>query len=146
MRNSGATTVVEGIGDHGCEYMTNGQVVVLGTTGNNFGAGMSGGLAYVLDQEGTFEKRCNRAMVTLERLSKADDITALKGLIYKHLEVTESGRAKDILADWPRFEPLFWKIVPLAPAIPIVSVVLSTTAPDPVKPPTSSGSSEPAKV
>src|SRR5208282_4719598 len=96
VRNSGATAVVEGIGDHGCEYMTNGQVVVIGETGKNFAAGMSGGIAYVLDQEGTFEQRCNRAMVTLQRLSDPDDVKALKGLIYKHLELTESARAKEI--------------------------------------------------
>src|SRR3984885_9913385 len=98
VRNSGATAVVEGIGDHGCEYMTNGQVVVLGGTGKNFGAGMSGGIAYVLDQEGTFEKRCNTSMITLHRLANADEVNALKGLIYKHLELTESVRAKAILS------------------------------------------------
>jgi len=108
--------VVEGIGDHGCEYMTNGKVVVLGGTGKNFGAGMSGGLAYVLDEEGLFEKRCNRAMITLHRLGDADEINALKGLIFKHLELTESNRAKEILGEWSRFEPLFWKVQPLPPA------------------------------
>ena len=86
VRNSGATTVVEGIGDHGCEYMTNGKVIVLGMTGKNFAAGMSGGLAYVLDLEGDFEKRYNKAMVTLSRLTDAEEATALKGIIYKHLE------------------------------------------------------------
>ncbi|HUB68186.1 MAG TPA: glutamate synthase large subunit [Candidatus Methylacidiphilales bacterium] len=115
VRNSGATAVVEGIGDHGCEYMTNGRVVVLGATGKNFGAGMSGGIAYVLDREGVFEQRCNRAMVTLQRLADADEINALKGLIFKHLELTESARAKEILGDWARFEPLFWKVAPHPP-------------------------------
>jgi glutamate synthase (NADPH/NADH) large chain/glutamate synthase (ferredoxin) len=118
VRNSGATAVVEGIGDHGCEYMTNGKVVVLGTTGKNFGAGMSGGMAYVLDQEGSFEKRCNTSMITLHRLSDADEITALKGLIFKHLELTESVRAKDILGEWSKYEPLFWKVAPLPPVLP----------------------------
>jgi glutamate synthase (NADPH/NADH) large chain/glutamate synthase (ferredoxin) len=110
--------VVEGIGDHGCEYMTNGRVVVLGATGKNFGAGMSGGSAYVLDREGTFEQRCNRTMVTPQRLTDPDEINALKGLIFKHLELTESARAKEILGDWARFEPLFWKVAPQAPATP----------------------------
>ena len=135
VRNSGAVTVVEGIGDHGCEYMTNGRVVVLGLTGKNFAAGMSGGLAYVLDREGNFEQRCNRAMVNLQRLSNADDISELKGLIYKHLELTESARAKEILGDWPRFEPLFWKVVPMAPA---------TVAPS--APAAPAASTEPVKV
>jgi len=116
VRNSGASTVVEGIGDHGCEYMTNGQVVVLGVTGKNFGAGMSGGIAYVLDQEGTFEQCCNKAMVTLQRLSDPFESKTLKGIISKHYELTESARAKVILGDWTRFEPLFWKVVPQPPA------------------------------
>jgi glutamate synthase (NADPH/NADH) large chain/glutamate synthase (ferredoxin) len=143
VRNSGATTVVEGIGDHGCEYMTNGQVIVLGETGKNFAAGMSGGVAYVLDLEGTFEKRCNRAMVNLLRLSDAEEISALKGIIYKHLELTESTQAKEILGDWVRFEPLFWKIMPqppanLAPAAAVASGVMVS--------PTPSISGEPAKA
>ena len=71
---------------------------------------MSGGIAYVLDQEGTFEQRCNKAMVTLHRLSEPEEINALKGIIYKHLELTESARAKEILGDWTKFEPLFWKV------------------------------------
>src|SRR5471030_2498256 len=99
VRNSGAIAVVEGIGDHGCEYMTNGRIVVLGVTGKNFAAGMSGGVAYVLDQEGTFEQRCNKAMVSLQRLSDPAEVKGLKELIYKHLDLTESARAKEILAD-----------------------------------------------
>ncbi|MDB4793646.1 glutamate synthase large subunit [Methylacidiphilales bacterium] len=143
VRNSGATTVVEGIGDHGCEYMTNGQVVVLGATGKNFAAGMSGGIAYVLDQEGIFEKRCNRAMVNLQRLSGAEEISALKGIIYKHLEMTESGRAKEILGDWPRFEPLFWKVVPQPPAILAPAAAAASGV---LVPPTPTASGEPAKA
>src|ERR1700733_8285062 len=115
VRNSGATAVVEGIGDHGCEYMTNGRIVVLGVTGKNFAAGMSGGVAYVLDQEGTFEQRFNKAMVGLERLSDPFETKSLKETIYKHLELTESARAKEILGDWPKFEPLFWKVAPHPP-------------------------------
>ena len=118
VRNSGATAVVEGIGDHGCEYMTNGQVVVLGATGKNFAAGMSGGIAYVLDQFSTFELRCNRAMVTLHRLENAEETKNLRGLIYRHLELTDSARAKEVLDDWAYFEPLFWKVAPLPPAAP----------------------------
>jgi glutamate synthase (NADPH/NADH) large chain/glutamate synthase (ferredoxin) len=136
VRNSGATAVVEGIGDHGCEYMTNGQVVVLGETGKNFAAGMSGGIAYVLDKDGTFEKRCNTAMVTLHRLTTPDEVNAVKGLIYKHLELTESARAKEILAYWARFEPLFWKVLPTPPAPvapPAAPAATSTTSGEPAK-------------
>ncbi len=118
VRNSGATTVVEGIGDHGCEYMTNGQVVVLGATGKNFAAGMSGGVAYVLDEKNDFESRCNRAMVNLHRLGPAEEIKAVRALVYRHLELTESARAREILNDWARFEPLFWKVEPLPPVPP----------------------------
>jgi glutamate synthase domain-containing protein 2/glutamate synthase domain-containing protein 1/glutamate synthase domain-containing protein 3 len=146
VRNSGATSVVEGIGDHGCEYMTNGRVVVLGLTGKNFGAGMSGGMAYVLDQEGTFDQRCNKAMVNLQRLSDTEEINALKGIIYKHLELTESARAKEILGDWAKFEPLFWKVAPLPPVTPPPITTLTTTQGDPVKPAPSSASGEPAKA
>jgi glutamate synthase domain-containing protein 2/glutamate synthase domain-containing protein 1/glutamate synthase domain-containing protein 3 len=115
VRNSGANAVVDGIGDHGCEYMTNGTIVVLGTTGKNFGAGMSGGLAYVLDTENVFEKKINPAMIGLERLSADDDTLRLKELIYKHLELTESATAKEILGNWAKFQPLFWKVVPHPP-------------------------------
>ena len=118
VRNSGGIAVVEGVGDHGCEYMTNGTVVVLGSTGKNFGAGMTGGVAYVLDLESKFSKRYNPQLVTPERLSSPDDIVTLKGFIARHLELTESELAKEILADWPRFADSFWKVsssVPVAP-------------------------------
>ncbi len=127
VRNSGATTVIEGIGDHGCEYMTNGTVIVLGETGKNFGAGMSGGVAYVLDEAGTFEKRFNPGMVGIERLKESADITKLKELIYRHLEVTESGFAKEILANWAKYEPIFWKVVPHTPK-PIVAAPVAVEA------------------
>ena len=140
VRNSGATAVVEGIGDHGCEYMTNGRIVVLGLTGKNFAAGMSGGVAYVLDREGTFEERCNKAMVGLERLSDPADIKVLKELIFKHLELTESGRAKEILADWAKYEPLFWKVCPHPPVQPPSGPAqTATTAPPSATPPGASG-------
>ena len=115
VRNSGATAVVEGLGDHGCEYMTNGTVAVLGPTGRNFGAGMTGGVAYVLDEKGNFESHLNPQLVRLECLAGEADAAPLKELIYQHLENTESERARQILADWARYEGMFWKVVPLPP-------------------------------
>jgi glutamate synthase (NADPH/NADH) large chain len=134
VRNSGAIAVVEGVGDHGCEYMTGGMVVVLGKTGRNFAAGMSGGVAYVLDEDGTFPQRCNLAMVQLEpvpeeaaasemgvidghgrvhfnHLNKADE-AALRGKIEKHLRYTGSARAKHILDNWATYLPKFVKVMP----------------------------------
>ena len=125
VRNSGATAVVEGTGDHCCEYMTGGTVAVLGRTGRNFAAGMSGGIAYVLDEDGSFEKRCNLAMVTLEKVLPAAeqtddgtrhngiaDETLLKSLIEKHLAETGSELARRILADWTAFRARFVKVFP----------------------------------
>jgi glutamate synthase (NADPH/NADH) large chain len=125
VRNSGATAVVEGTGDHGCEYMTGGTVVVLGQTGRNFAAGMSGGMAYVFDESGSFEKRCNLAMVTLEKVLPAaeqandgtrhkgePDETLLKTLIERHLAETGSQLAQRILADWPGSRAKFVKVFP----------------------------------
>jgi len=114
VRNSGAIAVVEGVGDHGCEYMTNGAVLILGATGKNFGAGMTGGVAYVLDLEGKFESLYNPQLVCLERLD-GEDVPLLQQMIYSHLEKTESERARKILAEWPSFEPKFWKVKPHAP-------------------------------
>src|SRR6185369_4882686 len=102
VRNSGATAVVEGVGDHGCEYMTGGTVVILGRTGKNFGAGMTGGQSFVLDLEEKFAAPYNPGLVTIERLGE-DDRIAVQQLIYNHLEATESARAHEILADWPHF-------------------------------------------
>ncbi len=116
VRNSGGTAVVEGVGDHCCEYMTNGTVVVLGSTGKNFGAGMTGGVAYVLDLEDAFPERYNPQLITPERLSNETDVVALKALIYKHLELTESDIAKEVLSDWPKFSGKFWKVCPTVPA------------------------------
>ncbi|MEW5788248.1 MAG: glutamate synthase-related protein [Pseudomonadota bacterium] len=125
VRNSGATAVVEGTGDHGCEYMTGGTVVVLGQTGRNFAAGMSGGIAYVLDTDGLFDKRCNLAMVTLEKLLPADqqpddgtrhkhtaDEVLLKDLVQQHLEATGSAVARDILDHWAEYRTRFVKVFP----------------------------------
>ena len=119
VRNSGVTAVIEGVGDHGSEYMTGGLLLVLGRTGKNFGAGMTGGVAYVLDLDDTFPAKLNPELVSLERLETEVDIVTVQKLIYKHLERTESDRAKEILGDWDRYEPKFWKIRPThIPAAP----------------------------
>jgi glutamate synthase domain-containing protein 2/glutamate synthase domain-containing protein 3 len=113
VRNSGATAVVEGLGDHGCEYMTKGLVVVLGKCGRNFAAGMSGGIAYVLDEKGDFaEKRCNTAAVDLEPIEQEDDDRLLRDLINRHFEHTGSPRAKWILENWAGMLPKFVKVFP----------------------------------
>ncbi|MGE5640250.1 MAG: glutamate synthase large subunit, partial [Clostridia bacterium] len=112
VRNSGAAAVVEGVGDHGCEYMTGGTVVVLGETGRNFAAGMSGGFAYVLDLQGEFNKRCNAAMVDLEPVIDPDDDARLKRLIENHARYTGSKRAAEILADWAKYRARFVKVFP----------------------------------
>jgi glutamate synthase (NADPH) large chain len=128
VRNSGALAVVEGVGDHGCEYMTGGTVVVLGETGRNFAAGMSGGIAYVLDEDGTFATRCNSAMVKLEPvLGEAEqeakvardiwhfgqtDEAILRDMLEKHARHTGSSRARSILDSWTRFRPKFVKVFP----------------------------------
>ena len=141
MRNSGATVVVEGAGDHCCEYMTGGVVVVLGRTGRNFAAGMSGGIAYVLDEDNTFKQRCNLAMVELEPIlgeeeiseqiyGHANDLEAhgkvdmssdmtrydaerLRILITRHARFTGSKRAAEILADWDKYRTMFRKVMPV---------------------------------
>jgi glutamate synthase domain-containing protein 2/glutamate synthase domain-containing protein 3 len=113
VRNSGATAVVEGVGDHGCEYMTNGLVLVLGSCGRNFAAGMSGGIAYVFDERGDFtEERCNLESVDLEPLLDAHDVQVVKTLIVRHLELTWSPRAKWLLDNWQESAPRFIKIFP----------------------------------
>lgn len=113
VRNSGATAVVEGVGDHGCEYMTGGCVVVLGNTGVNFGAGMSGGIAYVLDENQLFDTRCNLEMVDLEPVADAEDKQRLKSLIEKHVSLTGSEFAANILRDWTEILPRFVKVMPI---------------------------------
>ena len=141
VRNSGATAVIEGVGDHGCEYMTGGIVVVLGTTGRNFAAGMSGGIAYVLDEDGTFEQRCNLAMVELEPIADEDDALELlahqggdleshgrvdvshdmtrfdairlRQLVESHLAHTGSAVAQRVLGDWENWLPKFKKVMPV---------------------------------
>ena len=115
VRNSGATAVVEGIGDHGCEYMTGGTIVVLGSTGKNFGAGMTGGSAYILDVENHFPDLFNTGLVVIERLNATTE-APLKELVEKHLKETGSSYAKEILSDWPRYAASFWKVLPRPPA------------------------------
>ncbi|MBT9316690.1 glutamate synthase large subunit [Leptothoe spongobia] len=112
VRNSGVHAVVEAVGDHGCEYMTGGKVVVLGSTGRNFAAGMSGGIAYVLDEIGDFATRCNTEMVDLESLVEAEEIADLHEMIAKHHSYTGSRKAKDVLDAWESFLPKFVKVIP----------------------------------
>ena len=112
VRNSGATAIVEGVGNHCCEYMTGGRVVVLGTTGSNFAAGMSGGVAYVFNECGNFDYYCNMGMVELSLVEDLNDAEELKELITKHLNYTSSKKAKMILDDFNRFLPMFIKVIP----------------------------------
>ena len=111
VRNSGALAVVEGVGDHGCEYMTGGRVVVLGATGRNFGAGMSGGIAYVYDRDGSFDTRVNDEMVTIEQLD-ASDREFLRTTVQRHGEYTGSAVAKRLLAAWNVEVSRFRKVMP----------------------------------
>jgi len=113
IRNSGATAVVEGVGDHGCEYMTGGRVVVLGPTGVNFGAGMSGGIAYVYDETGMFDGQCNLEMIDLELVGSGSDEAELKSMLERHLRYTGSRRAGDILENWQARRPYFIKVFPM---------------------------------
>ena len=113
VRNSGVRTVIEGTGDHGCEYMTGGVVVVLGKTGRNFAAGMSGGAAYVWNEDGKFESRCNLGMVELEKVVEPEDVQTLKTLIENHARHTGSRKARMIVDSWPMMLPNFVKVMPL---------------------------------
>jgi glutamate synthase (ferredoxin) len=112
VRNSGVHAVVEAVGDHGCEYMTGGRVVVLGLTGRNFAAGMSGGIAYILDEVGEFPLHCNMEMVSLLRLEDADEIASIEQMIRRHAEYTKSQRAFKVLALWDEMVPKFVKVLP----------------------------------
>jgi glutamate synthase (ferredoxin) len=112
VRNSGVNTVVEAVGDHGCEYMTGGKVVVLGRTGRNFAAGMSGGVAYILDEQGDFATRCNTQMVGLEKLEDPEEIQDLRQLIQRHADYTQSQKALQVLAHWEATLPKFVKVMP----------------------------------
>ncbi len=112
VRNSGASAVVEGVGDHGCEYMTGGRVVVLGKTGRNFAAGMSGGIAYVFDEDGNFAQRCNSTMVWMERLEDPDEIEQVRQMIVRHAEYTRSQKAQKLLEYWAEAVTKFVKVMP----------------------------------
>ncbi len=112
VRNSGVNTIVEGVGDHGCEYMTGGKVVILGKTGRNFAAGMSGGVAYILDEQGDFATRCNQQMVGLETLEDAGEIAELRQLIQQHADYTQSQKAASVLTNWDDMLPKFVKVMP----------------------------------
>ncbi|MGH7198157.1 MAG: glutamate synthase large subunit [Candidatus Omnitrophota bacterium] len=112
VRNSGVNAVVEAVGDHGCEYMTGGRVVVLGPTGRNFAAGMSGGIAYLLDVKGVFPTNCNKQMVELDRLENKEEIQWVRGMIERHVSYTSSKLAKQILDLWEEMTPKFVRVVP----------------------------------
>jgi glutamate synthase (ferredoxin) len=112
VRNSGVHAVVEGVGDHGCEYMTGGRVVVIGPTGRNFAAGMSGGIAYVLDLEGHFKPRCNLGMVVLEPLLELEEVETVKEMLSRHVRYTQSTVAQRILANWKTLQARFVKVMP----------------------------------
>ena len=113
IRNSGVTAVVEGVGEHGCEYMTGGTVVVLGPTGKNFAAGMSGGIAYVLDEENNLYKNLNKQLVNMEALEHKEDIDELRKIITEHVEATGSKKGQKILSDFDSYVPHFKKIIPV---------------------------------
>jgi len=112
VRNSGVNAVVEAVGDHGCEYMTGGRVLVLGPTGRNFAAGMSGGIAYVLDETGEFPANCNTQLVGLDKLQAADEIEQVWKMIQRHQTYTQSARAGKVLANWDQMVPKFVKVMP----------------------------------
>ncbi|HOV41221.1 MAG TPA: hypothetical protein PLM59_05475, partial [Oscillospiraceae bacterium] len=103
--------VVEGVGDHGCEYMTGGKVVILGKTGRNFAAGMSGGIAYILDFDPVY---CNKSIVLLENIESDEELLEVKGMIEKHVEYTQSPLGKKILSDWDNYSKRFTKVIPKA--------------------------------
>lgn len=113
VRNSGATAVVEGVGEHGCEYMTGGRVAVLGKTGKNFAAGMSGGIAYVLDEENELYKNLNKAMIHIEKVEEKYDIQELREMIEKHVQETGSEKGQRILDNFEAYLPRFKKIIPV---------------------------------
>ncbi len=112
VRNSGVNAVVEGVGDHACEYMTGGRVVVLGETGRNFAAGMSGGVAYVIDEDGTFEQRVNKQMVGLSAVTKTEELAEVRAMIERHVHYTGSARGQQVLAAWETLAPKFVKVLP----------------------------------
>ncbi len=123
VRNSGALAVVEGVGDHGCEYMTSGMVVVLGETGRNFAAGMSAGVAYVLDIDNVFSGRCNLELVDIQRLGDEREIAALRTVIEWHVRKTHSKHAEDILNMWDQLYSSFWRVLPHGASVSVCDFV-----------------------
>ncbi len=112
VRNSGANAVVEGVGDHGCEYMTGGRVVVLGKTGRNFAAGMSGGVAYVLDEAGSFPLRCNKQMVGLSPVTEPEELGSVKAMVERHVAATGSVQGQRLLDRWKELSTKLVKVLP----------------------------------
>ena len=112
VRNSGVYAVVEGVGDHGCEYMTGGRVVVLGPTGKNFAAGMSGGIAYVLDERGDFPDNCNREMVQMFKLEDPEEMAEVRELVRRHAEYTGSRQSRQVSENWEQYVGKFVKVYP----------------------------------
>jgi glutamate synthase (ferredoxin) len=112
VRNSGARAVVEGVGDHGCEYMTGGIAIIIGNTGKNFAAGMSGGVAYVLDENRDFYTRVNKELVSLEEMLHKQDVTVLKEMLTNHVKLTGSKKGQEILDDFSNYLPKFKKVLP----------------------------------
>jgi len=139
VRNSGSVSVVEGVGDHGCEYMTGGVTVVLGDTGRNFAAGMSGGIAYVYDENDQFSNRYNHSMVDIERLTESEDVEMLKQLVQDHLDRTTSPKAAALLQHWDSELARFWKVVPHPPEAKPASKPVHELNPD-IPEPAPSGS------
>jgi len=119
VRNSGAEAVVEGVGAHGCEYMTGGTVIVLGRTGDNFAAGMTGGVAYIYDPHGEFEGRYHKDFVSIARQRPAD-LEVVQELLQRHVRYTDSQRAQDILSRWSQTQQAFWRVTPHAAPVPAV--------------------------
>jgi glutamate synthase domain-containing protein 2/glutamate synthase domain-containing protein 1/glutamate synthase domain-containing protein 3 len=136
VRNSGATAVAEGCGDHGCEYMTGGTVVLLGVFGRNFGAGMSGGEAFVLDLHGHLPELANREMITLSRVDGTPHEKRLRGLVERHLELTGSSRARALLDTWSEAVPKFWHVTPRQADVPATPVLVLVSEPRAAKPAT----------
>jgi glutamate synthase domain-containing protein 3 len=132
VRNSGARAVVEGVGDHGCEYMTGGRVVILGPTGRNFAAGMSGGIAYVWDPNDQFQVRCNLGMVELERVVDEDESKELRELIETHVQATQSAVGRRVLDDWDQALGKFVKIMPIDYKRVLQEAAVARAAPSPV--------------
>jgi glutamate synthase (NADPH/NADH) large chain/glutamate synthase (ferredoxin) len=130
VRNSGATAVVEGVGDHGCEYMTGGVAVILGETGRNFGAGMTNGVAFVYDPGNQLERRYNADLVCLERIIEPDDSQFLRQLVFFHMEKTGSARARQILDTWSESLLHVWKVQPRSQPYPLPRRTVPASSPE----------------